>query len=384
MNAKRTIFDVIRDEEEEFIEEKIASGKYDLNAVDSHGYSPIFLAADDGNEFLIDLLVKHGAAFSDDCRPKDFPCDPLHIATKRGHLHVVELLVERGANVNAIDAAGKPPIWYALTDEEYDVFDFLLDNGANIRRIIPESFENTDIGSIEFELYNNVTINDVKIDCFTLDVDEEGTNLKYFIVYNVIDSCHPLDAQNFIELFCNLLSTQKLDISEEFRSKVKTSNYYSLTMRRNNFSYELIKHDANVEKCSLHFYKNSFPSLKTLLDNGYLLEVHFFLQNCDPLTPEFRNEKRELKVTCYKLYTDEERYEEEDHEHDLYAFRNFLECLNWELRSPFRLKVLCRIAIRTRFGHVINNIEPPLLPKELKDFLLFHDQRAINKRRLSY
>ncbi|RWS12202.1 hypothetical protein B4U79_18016 [Dinothrombium tinctorium] len=138
---KPTIFNVIRNKDKTFIEKEIASKKYDLNVVDDYGYSPIFSAVHDENVFLTKLLIENGAAFKDKTRSKDIFCDPLHIAARRAFLSIVKLLVEREANVSAIDAVSKTPIWYAFLQYRHSlpilnpivnkICLFLIDHGAS-------------------------------------------------------------------------------------------------------------------------------------------------------------------------------------------------------------------------------------------------------------
>ncbi|RWR99357.1 hypothetical protein B4U79_07114, partial [Dinothrombium tinctorium] len=115
------------------VEQELSSRKYDLNAVDIRGYSPILLAANEGNLLLIELLIKHGAAFNDKTRPENVHCDPLHIAAKKGYLDVIKLLVKNEANVNAFDSIGRTPLWYALLGGHSEVCKILLRKGARSR-----------------------------------------------------------------------------------------------------------------------------------------------------------------------------------------------------------------------------------------------------------
>ncbi|RWR99354.1 ankyrin repeat domain protein-like protein, partial [Dinothrombium tinctorium] len=76
---------------------------YDLNVVDTGGNSLILYAANDGNLFLIELLIDLGDEFIHERRPEKVHCDLLHIAAKRGHFEVIKFFVRKGANVNAVD-----------------------------------------------------------------------------------------------------------------------------------------------------------------------------------------------------------------------------------------------------------------------------------------
>ena len=57
---------------------------------------------------------------------------PLHVASFEGALKVAELLVARGANVNARNQKGVPVLWYATQRKHEAVRTFLVSRGARI------------------------------------------------------------------------------------------------------------------------------------------------------------------------------------------------------------------------------------------------------------
>ncbi|CBZ30817.1 putative ankyrin repeat protein [Leishmania mexicana MHOM/GT/2001/U1103] len=56
---------------------------------------------------------------------------PLHYAADRGHAHVVEALLDEGANVNARDTAKRTPMHLAALSGRPDVVAVLLRHGAS-------------------------------------------------------------------------------------------------------------------------------------------------------------------------------------------------------------------------------------------------------------
>ena len=50
----------------------------------------------------------------------------LHHAAKKGHLHVVKLLVEAGAAPDAVTNDGKPPIFFAVAKDHCNVYSYLI------------------------------------------------------------------------------------------------------------------------------------------------------------------------------------------------------------------------------------------------------------------
>ncbi|MFP3959317.1 MAG: ankyrin repeat domain-containing protein [Spirochaetaceae bacterium] len=63
-------------------------------------------------------------------KPQERARTPLHWAARRGHEQVVELLLERGANVDAQDALGRTPLHVAVGHPA--VVRLLLENGAAV------------------------------------------------------------------------------------------------------------------------------------------------------------------------------------------------------------------------------------------------------------
>jgi ankyrin repeat protein len=67
---------------------------------------------------------------------------PLHSAAVSGHLELVILFLDKGANVNERDSRGWAPLHFAATNGSVDVVRVLLDSGAemqakNVRRMTP-------------------------------------------------------------------------------------------------------------------------------------------------------------------------------------------------------------------------------------------------------
>ncbi|CAG8478483.1 9753_t:CDS:2 [Cetraspora pellucida] len=56
----------------------------------------------------------------------------LHWACDRGHLDVVKLLVEKGADMNVLTTGNETPLHYACISEHLDCARYLYKNGANI------------------------------------------------------------------------------------------------------------------------------------------------------------------------------------------------------------------------------------------------------------
>jgi ankyrin repeat protein len=94
------------------------------------------LAAWSGHKDAVSVLLEHGANVA--AQERQTGWTPLHAACTGGGrgaarqqiAGVRRLLIEHGADVNALDARGRTPLFYAVT-ETPDVAEFLLDSGAD-------------------------------------------------------------------------------------------------------------------------------------------------------------------------------------------------------------------------------------------------------------
>ena len=60
--------------------------------------------------------------------------EPIHNAASFGHCNVIELLIEKGANVNAVDRWAWTPLHESCTRDKLDVAALLIRRGADVTR----------------------------------------------------------------------------------------------------------------------------------------------------------------------------------------------------------------------------------------------------------
>uniref|UniRef100_A0A183BPY1 ANK_REP_REGION domain-containing protein n=1 Tax=Globodera pallida TaxID=36090 RepID=A0A183BPY1_GLOPA len=98
------------------------------------GFSPLFLAVNEGHLEVCKVLVAYGADAnkeSDDGLPS-----PWLIACKKGHLHIVKFFLENGQqqNIDATDRNDATGLIIASSEGKTNVVRFLLSNGARADR----------------------------------------------------------------------------------------------------------------------------------------------------------------------------------------------------------------------------------------------------------
>jgi len=124
--------------------ELLLANKADPNAPDRRGNTPLHVAVREGNRGTAELLLHGGASpklpnlrvnaytggdwLSRESHQALEPLDqtPLHVAVEEGDTATAALLLEAGAEVNAVDYDGKTPLHLALEEGDTDMAELLL------------------------------------------------------------------------------------------------------------------------------------------------------------------------------------------------------------------------------------------------------------------
>lgn len=93
------------------------------------GQSALIYAADNGNVHIVNLLLENGADVNDDDNGGN---TPLMIASERGHPETVKLLIESGASMNAQDKYKRTALMKASESGRLEVVTTLLKKGADV------------------------------------------------------------------------------------------------------------------------------------------------------------------------------------------------------------------------------------------------------------
>ena len=103
------------------VKQRLAAGtKADTKRKD--GYTPLHGAAQFGHKEVAELLIAKGA----DVNAAVDGITPLHFAVARGHKEVAELLIAKGADVNAKNDGGETP----LDGADGEIADLLRKHGG--------------------------------------------------------------------------------------------------------------------------------------------------------------------------------------------------------------------------------------------------------------
>ncbi|XP_026468736.1 ankyrin-1-like [Ctenocephalides felis] len=92
------------------------------------GYTPLYVAATNNKHEIVQMLVEketmvniaYGKSTS------------LHIATRKRHTRIIEILLNNKADANVIDENHSTPLHYAVKNNLIDIIQLLIEKGANI------------------------------------------------------------------------------------------------------------------------------------------------------------------------------------------------------------------------------------------------------------
>jgi hypothetical protein len=113
-----------------------------VNIMESAGWTPLHFAASQGHKEVAELLLARGANVN--ARLKYYGGTPLHVAATNGHKSIVALLLEKGARANATDDNEWTPLHRAAIRGDRDAAEVLLAKGANVH-----AWSNTSVTPID-------------------------------------------------------------------------------------------------------------------------------------------------------------------------------------------------------------------------------------------
>eukprot|EP00271_Cylindrocystis_brebissonii_P012234 TRINITY_DN30445_c0_g1_i1.p1 TRINITY_DN30445_c0_g1~~TRINITY_DN30445_c0_g1_i1.p1 ORF type:complete len:196 (-),score=32.96 TRINITY_DN30445_c0_g1_i1:41-628(-) len=105
----------------------------DAKPTDDRGWTPLHVASKAGDICEVVRLLNDGADANELAHgPKTPGATPLHLAAGEGHVEIMDILLERGANIEARTKGPCrwTPLHHAAKDQQRAAMRFLLENGA--------------------------------------------------------------------------------------------------------------------------------------------------------------------------------------------------------------------------------------------------------------
>lgn len=102
----------------------------DIHALNMYLNTPLYVAAIRNAVDIARCLIREGA-LKKNAQHHRLSRTPLHHAATHGHLPMVRLLLDAGANIDALDIHGSSALHCALDNDKVDVAEYLIARGAN-------------------------------------------------------------------------------------------------------------------------------------------------------------------------------------------------------------------------------------------------------------
>ena len=132
ISGPKELFEAAKNGDLEMVKRVLNSGRAVL-VMDEQGSTPMHWAAFGGQNHVIQYLLD-SPGFSVNERNRN-NVTPLHWAAINGHRDTVDLLVSRGAEIDACDDEGRTPLFAAAAMGRVEVVDYLIQKGADINAV---------------------------------------------------------------------------------------------------------------------------------------------------------------------------------------------------------------------------------------------------------
>ncbi|UYV82927.1 hypothetical protein LAZ67_22001411 [Cordylochernes scorpioides] len=103
--------------------------EHDMNQGDDHGFSPLHWACKEGRLNIVEMLINRGARINATNMGDD---TAIHLAAAHGHREIVNLLIKNKATINATNEHGNTPLHYACFWNYMSIAEDLINSGAQL------------------------------------------------------------------------------------------------------------------------------------------------------------------------------------------------------------------------------------------------------------
>lgn len=132
LDFQRGVWAAAMDGEINKVKKYLSSGA-DPDAVDSSGYTALHYAARSGHRQICEMLLDHGANVN--AMTRSGGATPLHRAAYQGHVQVTQLFVQRGADVTLRDSDGMTALHKAAERSKVAICRLLVEKDRSLLKL---------------------------------------------------------------------------------------------------------------------------------------------------------------------------------------------------------------------------------------------------------
>jgi ankyrin repeat protein len=132
-----------------------------VDALDNQGFSALMLAIGEGHDSTVRLLIANGANVNQKCKAHKNGT-PLHHACAWNRLEIAKILISYGADINAVDSAGRTPLYFAVMYGAKQIIKLLINHKAIVDLDKRDSEENKTILDLALDVKNDSIIDLLK------------------------------------------------------------------------------------------------------------------------------------------------------------------------------------------------------------------------------
>lgn len=96
------------------------------------GWSPLLIAISERNIPIFKFLVDNGAKLNDNSLLKELHVAIMYCANAQEFKSIMEILLARDVDVNAVNYWGETPLHYTILQEKYEMTEYLIKQGADV------------------------------------------------------------------------------------------------------------------------------------------------------------------------------------------------------------------------------------------------------------
>eukprot|EP00210_Caulerpa_lentillifera_P005662 g5415.t1 len=205
----KELFKAVEAGDSSLVESLLADGEVDIEVVNRRGFTPLILAALNGDLVLVRLLIDFKAQID---AQTNAGYTALHVAAARGHLDVLQYLIKHGANLRLKAKRGETPLLFATLYGQRPSVHFLLQNGATLNSTTNAGFNVLHLAA----LYGHLSIVEYLVSETGVDLDTRQNKTGATALFLAAEKGFPEVVKILLTSGADLNQTTVQDVSPLF------------------------------------------------------------------------------------------------------------------------------------------------------------------------